>query len=206
MADLPWVRTSLVPEGRNGSDGRSYQLNADSVSPTRIIEIGEDGLPVEETICALAKHERFVDPSGNVCDVALRTGRVPSEEPEAQRYEQVVIADLIRQNQLPLRCCPYTLEYRHIKGGPLIKPPKGAEDCGGHPDGCAHMKAEIEKRRRVARAKYDKQEQQAKTMSKDDVKQMLEGIAETFGDLKNELRGGISSGRKNLQTDKSEPG
>ena len=204
MAILPFVVQSLVPENRE--HGGVYQLSQESVTPTRFIEVNEEGVAIEESICALAKSEKFVDKDGNICDIPLRTGRVPSEEPEAVRYEMLVTADLIRGGQLPLRLCPYTTEFRHIKGGPLMKPPEGEEDCGGAngPMGCAHMKKVIEKRRKESRKRYDAQQMNLKKMQESDVKEMLEAMAKTFGEAIAGVQGKKPAAIDNLLNDKSE--
>lgn len=190
----PFVVNQLVPENRQG--GGIYQLNDLSVSPTRFVDVNEEGLPVEETIMALAKSAKFVDRDGNICDVALRTGRVPSEDPEAVRYEQIVTFELIRAGQMPLASCPYTNAYRHIKGGPLMKPPAGEQDCGGKPDGCAHMLKEIERRRAVCRERHEKQQQQFRSMGEGDIKLMMEAFGKVFGDA---VANAAASGRANLR-------
>jgi hypothetical protein len=81
--------------------GRVYQLTEASASPTRIAGRTEDGMPREETIPAI-KSEKFVDPAGNVCDVALRTGRVISNDAVGERYEQKMRKDQILAGSLPL--------------------------------------------------------------------------------------------------------
>jgi len=190
----PFIVNQLVPENRQG--GGIYQLSELSVSPTRLVTIDEEGLPIEETIPTAAKHAKFVDRDGNVCDVALRTGRVPSEEPEAIRYEQLVLFEQIRGNCLPLAVCPYTEAFRHIKGGPLLRPPPGASDCGGKPDGCDHIRAEIARRRGAARARHDKQQLQFRRMGEGDIREMLEAFGKVFGDA---VAGAAQAGRANLR-------
>lgn len=205
MQPNQFVRDSLVPENRQG--GGIYQLNENSVSPTRIVDTSEDGAPIEETIPAVAKHAKFVDLDGNVCDVALRTGRVPSEEPEAVKYEWIVVSTLIQRGQLPLASCPYTNAFAHLKGGgPLVKAPanaKNAGDCGGRPDGCSHMKAIIEERRAKSRARYDKQQEQFRQMGEGDIKKMMEAFGKVFGDA---VASAAETGRARLAADKSEKG
>jgi hypothetical protein len=204
MSNLPFVVQSLVPENRE--HGGVYQLTQESVTPTRFVEVNEDGVVIEESICALAKSAKFVDKDGNICDVPLRTGRVPSEEPEAVRYEMIVLAELIRGGQLPLASCPYTTEYRHIKGGPLVKPPEGEADCGGSngPMGCAHMKKVVEKRRKESRKRYDAQQLNLKKMQESDVKDMLEAFGKTFGDAIAGVHGKKPAAIENLKNDKGE--
>lgn len=196
----PFLVTSLVPEGQQE---RTYQLTADSVSPTRmrLVKIGDDEMEVEETLMTLAKSERFVDNDGNICDVALRTGRVPSQEPEAIRYEQVVIHDIVRAGQMPLRCCPATSEFKHLLGRALIVNAK-YEDCGGNPEGCKHMKAEIEARRAKARTKFEKAQSQLAMMKREDVESMMAVMAKTFNQTITD--NAVAAGRNALRSDKSE--
>lgn len=194
-----FVVDQLVPENRQG--GGIYQLNELSVSPTRIVDIDEDGHQVEETIMTLAKSRKFVDRDGNICEVALRTGRVMSHEPEAVRYEQIVEADCIRTGQLPLDECPYTYKYQHIKGGPLVKVPEDERDCGGQPGGCKHMKKLVSDRRTKSRARWEKEQLDFKKLSEGDVKQMLEGMGKVFGEA---LASAQANGRARLRSGKGE--
>lgn len=198
-----FVRPQLVPETERGEG--VYQLTDDSVSPTRLVRIDEDsGLEIEETVCALAKHAKFVDRDGNVCDVALRTGRVLSMEPEATRYEQVMYADLIRGQMVPLDACPNTLRYQHFKPGPLVDRGKGktGADCGGRPAGCEHMLAVVEERRERARKKFDAQQIQLKSMSDDQAKQLMEIAGKAFGNIM--AAASAASAKANLKADKGE--
>lgn len=182
MTQNPFVVHSLVPENRE--HGGVYQLTQDSVSPTRMVGSDENGDLIEETICALAKSAKFVDKDGNILDVPLRTGRVPSEEPEAVRYEMITVADQIRGNHLPLAFCPFTTQFMHLKGGPLVKPRHGERDCGGDPGpmGCDHMEAIIVKRREDSRRRWDNEQLKLKKMQESDVKEMMEAMGKTFGE------------------------
>ena len=91
--------------------GRVYELNHNSVSPTRPAGRDKNGIPREEVVCALAKWERFVDTDGNVCDVPLQCGRVLSVEPEAERIEITTRRTQIAAGCLPLNECPHTTKY-----------------------------------------------------------------------------------------------
>lgn len=168
------------------AEGRVYQLTYDSVSPTRVIGRDKNGLPIEETVCALAKSARFVDLHGNVCDVPLRTGRVYSEEPEAVRYEYIITKELIGQGQLPLAECPYTMDYKNFVGGPLVKPPPGESDCGGKPDGCEHMQRIIEARRKVGREKWKADQDAVNTMSTGEAAALLQKLTRAIGMVQDE--------------------
>lgn len=202
-----FVVNQLIPEGRN-EQGRAYQLNEASVSPVRVIQIDDDGNELEETICALAKSAKFVDRDGNICDVPLRTGRVFSMEPEAERYEQIVVHDIIRGGQMPLESCPFTNEFRHIKGGPLIKPRDASDvDCGGRPgaqrlhDACPHMQKVIAERRERARIRTMKEDDKMRVMRPDDVAQLVKTLGEAFGD---KLAAQAKPGRANIRDGKGE--
>lgn len=180
-----FVVDRLTPERQNG--GGVYRVTADSVSPTRVIgEDPETGLPIEETVCAAAKAAKFVDPDGNVCEVALRTGRVYSDAPECERYELLIMRDLISQGQLPLASCPHTTEFRHIRRGPLVALPedpkeaKDAERCQGKPEGCAHMQKVITDRRARARIKWDKHQAAVSSMDARTVEKMMTEFGKLF--------------------------
>lgn len=194
-----FVVDQLKLENRQG--GGIYQLSEASVSPTRAVGVDEDGNIIEETICTLAKSAKFVDLGGNICDVPLRTGRVLSFEPEAVRYEQIVETDIIRGGQLPLGACPYTHAYRHIKGGPLVKVPEGEKDCGGKPEGCEHVWKVITSRRAAAKAKIEREEVNYRQMKEGDVKTMMAGFGQVFGEA---IANAQQTGRANLRAGKGE--
>lgn len=191
-----FVVDQLVPENRQG--GGTYALNEDSVSPTRNRRCA-DGVIREETICTLAKHARFVDPAGNVCTVPLRTGRVFSQEVEAVRYEQIVVADQIRAGSIPLEVCPHTMQYAHLVRGPLVPNPENVIDCGGDVEGCEHMRKVIEDRRAVTRAKWEAEQVTARNLSEVDAKAMMQGVVEAFGDMLMNAQQQQKAGRQNLR-------
>lgn len=178
----PFVVTQLRPEGDGGRAGGVYQLTASSVSPTRFCGRDENGMPLEETIPTV-HWDYFVDPAGNVCKVPLRTSSVLSMDTEAVRYEQMVVTDLLRTGWIPLSKCPFTNEYHFIVGGPLAKPPKGVEDCGGSKDGCNHLKAIIEKRQERTATKARKEVERIEAMKADEISKMREGIVEGVGEV-----------------------
>ncbi len=171
----PHVRNSLIPEGANGNSSNFYQLNADSVSPMRVIGYDDAGLPIEDTVPA-AYWRDFVHPCGEVNKVVLHTSPVPDNATAVERYEQNTIKDLIRDGWIPLNVCPYTFEFKHVKGGPLVKVPAGELDCGGHPDGCVHLKKIQGERRIRARAKHDADQKRVESMKREDVEHMLEAV------------------------------
>ena len=176
-----FVKDRLEPE-RAGGQG-VYVLTDSSVSPTREVEVTEDGIIVEETIMALAKSAKFVDRAGNICDVALRTGRVLSEEPEAQRYEQYMVIELIRGGQLPLDACPFTQRFSFIRPGPLVAKVDGKSgpDCNGKPGGCEHMLKVIAARRAATAEKAKREQVSQASMSEEQVKTMMTSMAQAFG-------------------------
>lgn len=150
--------------------GRVYQLSNNSANPTRLAGRDENGIPREETLCALAKWERFVDTSGNVMDVPLQCGRVFDPGPEAERIDMAQRRDQIRAGCLPLNECPHTTKYIDWVGaandGALVPLPDGEKACQGkkepadHPPGvpffgCDHMEKVIKKRRELARKRHD---------------------------------------------------
>lgn len=153
--------------------GRVYQLTPGSVSPTRPAGRDANGIPREEVICVLAKHELFVDTSGNVCTVPLQCGRVFDASPEAERIEIMTRRDQIKAGCLPLNECPHTTKYvdwvGEADGGmlmpvhaeaPLSKPCFGKKQPADQPAGvpfygCEHMEAVIMRRRAVARTRHD---------------------------------------------------
>lgn len=161
--------------------GGTYQLNVNSVNPTRVVAMDEAGMPIEETYPA-AFSRLFVGLDGCVKDVPMRTAAKFSMEPEAERYEQVITREIVKDGQLPLDACPYTGQYKYITGiASLVKVPPGAEDCGGKPTGCEHMQGVIVERQKRARAKHDKIQEQAKTMKVEDVERMQSQMADAIG-------------------------
>ena len=185
IAPSPFVVDSLRPQGSDGR-GRSYQLDANSVSPTIVVGYDELGMPIEETI-PHTHYRKIVTPMGYVNNVPLRTCVPATMEPEGVQYENMVMTDLIRNGWLPLSECPYTFAYSHIKAGSLIPVPDGAKDCGGAPDGCKHLRDVMVKRREISQARHDKVQATAKTMKVEEVERMIgmmskgvgEAIAET---------------------------
>jgi hypothetical protein len=167
--------------------GRAYQLDEDSVSPTRVVGYDKFGMPIEETICALAKSAMFVDRWGNVCCVPLQTGRVFSSSPEAVRYEHLLVKDLILEGWLPLEACPFTQMYRHLTGGPLVRPESSAdEDCGGRPgaerleQACEHMKGIVAKRRELNAERVSNIESAMMKMTKPQAAALLHQMGSAF--------------------------
>lgn len=193
-----FIVTELVPENR-GNEGRAFQLTENSVSPTRIIRRNIFNETIEETICPLAKHANFVDSDGNIVTVPLRTGRVLSSEPEAVRYEDVVINDQLLAGSFPLEMCPHTQLYRSTvrltRGGRLIDEPlvdgDPIEDCGGRPgaerleEACPHMRALVQKRREHALDKNIIRERELTKMTPEQANNLLSGMAQALGIAQN---------------------
>lgn len=176
----PYVVDMLQPQTIHGHRHRSYQLNANSVTPTRLVGSDDLGMPIEERI-PIAYARKFVGIDGCIKDVPLRTAAVYTNEEDALRYERATVSDIIRNGQLPLDECPYTNAYRYIKGGPLVKPPAGVDDCGGREGGCTHMRDVIAARQKVARAKWDKEQEQLRQMKPEDAERLAATIAEGVG-------------------------
>lgn len=171
---------------------RVYQLHEASVSPVRAAGRDANGVPREETVCVLAKFERFVDLKGNICDVPLRTSRVTDNSSEAEKYEAVMRKDQVIAGCLPLAECPYSTEYARIVNperspdlqDSLVAVPAGEVACRGEASGCSHLRPIIESRRVAARAAHEIQEMAGgRNIS-----------VEAAGALMRELGAGIASG------------
>jgi hypothetical protein len=175
-----FIRDKLVPHSVDGSHNRFYELNPNSVTPSRIVGSDEYGMPIEERI-PLAMHMPFVGLDGCVKNVTLRTHPCPDNEEDAARYGTSVLRDIIRGGQLPLNDCPYTNQYRDIKAGPLVKPPEGAVDCGGKEGGCEHMHAVIKARKAKARAKWDEDQKNARALKQEDLERMVAAMSDGVG-------------------------
>jgi len=176
----PFVVDMLQPQTMTGQRHKAYQLTPQSVTPTRIVGSDDLGMPIEERV-PIAYSRKFVGLDGCAKDVPLRSAAVFSSEEEALRYERATVADIVRAGQLPLDECPYTNAYRYIKGGPLVRPPAGADDCGGNVGGCDHMQTVIKARQQVARAKWDKEQEQLRQMKPEDAERLAATIAEGVG-------------------------
>ncbi len=171
-----------------GGPGGSYQLTADSVSPTRIVGVDDAGMPIEETVPA-AYSRWFVGLDGCEKDEPMRTAAMFSMESEAERYEHSVTREIIAAGQMPLDACPYTFEYKHIKGTSLVKIPPGATDCGGtrqtdqwgKPIPCEHMLGVMAERKARSRAKHDKIQAAALLMKPEEIQRMHDSMADAIG-------------------------
>jgi hypothetical protein len=162
--------------------GRVYQLTEASVSPTRIAGRTENGMPCEETIPAI-KSEKFVDPAGNVCNIALRTGRVISNDAVGERYEQQMRKDQILAGSLPLGECPYTAEYRRWTNSPTLlgDVPPGVTPCQGAPGGCEHLKPVIAKRLERTRLKWESEQVKSDGMTQAQAEGLVKAMAAGLG-------------------------
>jgi hypothetical protein len=191
-----------------------YQLDPNTVSPTREARVDEAGIPVEETICAFSAHALFVDRAGNVCDVPLSNGRTASKTQAEENYKQLKISEQIASGALPLNYCPHTDAFTWVKPGRLVPPAAGVKPCppkngqaDGEPDGCVHMKAIIEERRKRTRAAWEAQQKHNASMSLDDARTIAEETAKAFGNtLATAIaeRGGAGAARANLRADRGE--
>jgi hypothetical protein len=190
----------------------TYWLKPDSTALTRIVDRDEDGIATEQTICAFAKWARFVDTNGNVCEVPLSNGRVPSHEPEAERYEIHVVREQVMAGCLPLEECPHTTRYAHwmgeVNGGALVKPPEGFRSCQGKKRpadlppseeffGCEHMQGIIERRRKKAYAAWEKSQ-----ITNNDELKRVEAMARGYA--KEQAAAGSVDPRANLRAGKGE--
>ena len=152
----PFVTNELRPRSAQSAAAEFYELTPASVHPTVVVGVDDMGMPIEETRPPQLSRP-FVMLDGCVNHVPIRTGVTGWMEPEAQRYEQQVTAELISRGCMPLEKCPYTFEFSHFKGGqPLARPPAGEKDCGGSPKGCVHMHKIMDARLAVAKEKHDK--------------------------------------------------
>jgi hypothetical protein len=192
------------------SAGRVFQLTDASVSPTRPAGRDENGIPREETICALAKHERFVDTKGNICVVPLRTSRVLGMTSEDEKYEQIQRKDQILAGSLPLAECPYTTEYARLVNpqrspdvqNSLVPVKRGEEACNGEPEGCKHLRPIIESRRAKAIAEAERQEEVGKSISVAAAGAMMREFGEGVGSKMSHDSAGTA--RKNMREGKGE--
>ncbi len=187
-----------------------YQLNPNTVSPARSAGRDKDGIPREETLCALAKWSWQVDADGNVYQGPLQSGRTLSHEPEAERYEQIQLKDHVEAGGLFLEECPHTSRYQHWVGqaneGRLVPLAAGETACNGtkvpadHPAGvewmgCEHMTKTIKARRLRSRQKWEAQQTESVLLQQ--AKAMGEGIA-------NALANPAAAGRNALREGKGE--
>lgn len=200
----PFVVDALKPEGLGGKGGGVYQLTATSVNPTRVIGRDEVGMPIEDTIPTVP-FRFMVHPCGAINKVPIRTGSVPSMEPEAQKYEMQVMTDLIGAGWIPLEMCPYSTAYTHITRGPFVKPPAGAEDCGGAPGGCQHMKAVMEERTKRAAAKHKAEHDRVYAMKHEDTQKLIDGLTEGLGQVL-ARQNDAKANRERLKAGKGEEG
>lgn len=200
-----FVVDQLRPEGLGGGAGGVYQLTASSVSPSRIIGRDEVGMPIEDTVPA-AYWRYMLDPAGNICKVPLRTAAVFSMEPEAERYEQQQIKELIGSGWIPMDLCPHSTEYTHITRGPFAKAPAGVEACDGKKSetGCEHMQKVTADRRLRSKAKHDAAQTKLTTMSTEEANRQLEQTTKAFGMALAQHMPDPSRQRQNLARGKGE--
>jgi hypothetical protein len=200
------------PEAARHIDKGSYWLTPDSTALTRVVDRDEDGIAIEQTICAFSRWARFVDRNGNICDVPLSNGRMPSHEPEAERYALHVEREQIMNGGLPLEQCPHTTRYAHwlgaVNGGALVKAPEGHKHCDGKPRpadlphhvewfGCEHMEAIIKRRRQKAYEAWEK----SQAMDNNDLKR-VEAMAKGFAQAQQQVA--HVDPRANLRSGKGE--
>lgn len=202
----PFVVDQLKPERLGGGQGGVYQLTASSVSPTRVVGRDELGMPIEDTI-PTTHFRLMVHPHGGINKVPMRTGSVFSMEPEAERYEQQQMRELIAQGWIPLELCPYSTEYTHITRGSFVRPPAGETDCGGKQGGCQHMHAVIKMRTDRARQIHEAEHAKVYAMKHEDTQRMIDGISEGVGAALArhvDAAGAAKANRANLRAGKGE--
>lgn len=195
MADRnsSFVVSTLRPESLGGAGGLTYQLTVNSTNPTRVVGVDDAGMPVEESVPA-AYSRMFVGLDGCLRDIPMRTGAGCSMEPEAERYEQVVLKEIVKAGVLPVEACPYTGQYSYITHAPsLVKIPDGERDCGGNATlirdgsgqltsgGCVHMQKVITDRKARARKKHDDIQTKAGSWKSEDVERMNTAMADSIG-------------------------
>lgn len=141
-----------IPQGNN-----TYELTKYSAAPFVVTGRDARGFPVEETI-NIAYSQKWVHPSGTINNVPMRTGAVFTNHHDAIAYENETTVDLLLSGWLPLRCCPYSMEWRSITGTrTLAANPDNIEDCGGDEanGGCVHLKAIIAARAAATMKNYE---------------------------------------------------
>ena len=196
MAQNPHVRQTLVPERLDGGPGElTFQITAESVSPTAICGYDDGGNPIEDSV-PNAYWEWWVNLSGSIRRVPMRSSSIFSNDYQHKLYEHEKYIDHIRAGQMPAWVCPYTTEFKHIKGGPLIKVPAGEEDCGGSgeahrniqpgpnpyapPKVCKHMQKVIDQRVAAARKKHEEIQKDSSSLSMANAEKLMETAAKAF--------------------------
>jgi hypothetical protein len=198
------MRDAPLPEAHKAT---TFQLNENSVSPTRLINRDEDGNEIEETVSCYPHREMFVDKAGNICEVVLCNSRTSSRNNEARMYAAQVRLDWLRNAGLPLKECPHapSTEYKRELGTEvLVKAPSGYKGCAGgkvDADGkitpCEHLKAIIDSRLKKTRDAHEKQEARAASMTSGQLEQM----GRVFGD---QIANAMGSARNNLVNGRGE--
>ena len=168
------ARPGLVPEGGSDDEG-VYQLTDSTVNPTRVIGRDHLGMPIEDTIPA-AYWKPFVHPCGAINKVPLRTGAVFSRAPHHEQYELREMRDKLSKGWIPLWVCPYTEEFRAFTGGPIVTPPPGEKDCGGHPQGCVHLQEVMRARTKASRERHDAEVKKMTEQSDEERKKLVADI------------------------------
>lgn len=124
-----------------------------------------------------------LDLGGNVCEVPVNTGAVPSENLMVdQIYTQHVLNSHLQSGGVPIFTCPHTTQHSSAIHGvgssvPLVPLPIGESACGGEAKGCKHWHALKDARRASAAVKYNKENSQKDSVLISDV----ENIARALG-------------------------
>jgi hypothetical protein len=204
----PFVVSQLTPQGTDGRPAGIYQLDANSVSPTRVVGRDENGMPVEETVPTVY-WRHFAMPDGGWNKVPLRTGSVFSMHEDAVAYERMVTTDLVRAGAIPGWLCPYSTEFTHLTRGPFVPVPAGEEDCGGNEQagGCKHMKALMARRKAIALEKHTAEVRRIESLKSDEINRMRDGIVEGVGTVIGKFmsaQDGLAASRAKLKAGKGE--
>jgi hypothetical protein len=168
--------------------GRVVQIHEGNVTPVRVVGRDEYGAEIEETICPLARSEKFVDMAGNICVVPLACSRADERTYHHDKYAEQTRQDQIKAGSLPLAECPYTQGYQRLTRTPtLVKVPAGETACEGDPNspfGCKHMHALIDKRRARTLEVTKAQERTNKTLTEEQVHELFESLGKGLGLVK----------------------
>lgn len=172
----------LGPSGSAPTHAQSYELTRFSAHPIAVTGRDRLGRPIEETI-NIHYSQKWVHPSGTINNVPMRTGAIFSMTPSARAYEDETTFELLNEGWIPLRCCPYTQEWRAItRTKHLVDNPTNEPDCGGDEanGGCVHLKAIIAERKAAFRTNYELELEMHNRMNSSQAKNLLEQMTEAL--------------------------
>ena len=197
-----FLRTTLVPERIGGGKTETYQLTADSVHPTKVVGRDEYGQVIDETI-PICKHREFVTRSGCINNVPIRTAPGNAPDHEALQIEQYTIARVIRNGFLPVDECPFTLDYRTIVGGPLVKPKAGEVACEGKVGGCEHLHRVMAMRRERSLAQWRAEEDKAARMKSEEIANLATAVGQAIAANQSGAIADLKAARKGARDTRS---